>query len=196
MFTTYIHTLEVLAMHPEGTTVRKIVEMGCEYSQQKIHSTLQSLMDEGYVTCDDSGSVNIWQMTEKAAEYCETVARKYAASHVMDDIAAYVEGASKNAIAPSQDAITEISETPQDLNVMSTSFTMPLMGELTIAEVVEGIEKTPDTKVTRAELENGIVTLTVEGPSPEYPECSQCGQSLDTEMELKSGVCLDCMWWV
>lgn len=134
MFTLYIHCLEVLAMHPDGASVKTIVEMGCEWSKNKVHSALQSLMDEGYVTCDDSGRVNIWQMTEKALEYVETVARKYHASHIMDDIADYVESGSENAIAPSQDAITEVSETPLLLKMDNAP-------TRTVTELFEGMTK-------------------------------------------------------
>jgi len=95
MFTVYIHTLEVLAMHPEGATVKQIVSMGIEWSSNKIHATLQSLMDEGYVTCDDSGHVNIWQMTEKAAEYTGRIARLWDESQLMNDISDYARSAEK-----------------------------------------------------------------------------------------------------
>ena len=102
MFTLYIHCLEVLAMNAAGQTVKTIVEMGFDLTPQRVHSALQSLMDEGYVTCDDSGPVNVWQITEKACEYCETVARKYAQSHVMDEIADYVASMEK---VPSNPAV-------------------------------------------------------------------------------------------
>jgi len=90
MFTLYIHIFEVLAAHSEGTTVRKIVEMGCEYTHAKISATLRSLQQEGYVIADRSGKTTVYQMTDKAIEYFETVTRKYAASHIMDEIAEYV----------------------------------------------------------------------------------------------------------
>lgn len=103
---------------------------------------------------------------------------------------------SRKAIAPSQDAITAVSETPHDVTTLTTKFTMPLMGELTISEVVESVQKNTRAIVTSAELTDGIVTLTIEEPVPDHPECSQCGQSLDGEMELKNGVCHECMWWL
>lgn len=90
MFTIYIHIFEVLASHSEGTTVRKIVEMGSDYTRAQISAKLRALEEEGYVKSDRSGKTIVYQMTDKAIEYFETVTRKYAASHVMDEIADYV----------------------------------------------------------------------------------------------------------
>lgn len=118
MFTTYIHTLEVLAMHPEGTTVNKIVSMGSEWSPQHISATLKWLEKEGYVKRWKAGRGYVWQVTEKAIEYCETIVRKYKASHVMDEISEYVESTSQNAIAPTQETITDVSETHNDVNIV------------------------------------------------------------------------------
>lgn len=188
MFTLYIHCLEVLAMKAEGQTVKTIVSMGCEWSSNKVHAALQSLMDEGYVTCDDSGKVNVWTITEKACEYCERIARLYAQSHVMDEIADYVGSVSQKAIAPTHDAITEVLETHKDVTYMGDKVSFPLTGELTIAEAVENIEAVSAVTVTRASLDNGIVTLTLE-PLPdvntdlEPEECYECGGSCNYHEE-------------
>lgn len=115
MFTLYIHCLEVLAMNSEGTTIAKIVDMGCEYSRQKVGYALYELEQEGYVTRDTSGKAHVWQITEKACEYCERIARLYNASHIMDEIAAYVSN------MPSDDTkqgVTKVSETPAPLNIV------------------------------------------------------------------------------
>lgn len=56
----------------------------------------------------------------------------------------------------------------------------PLYGEQTIAEIVQQIEALAPVKVTRADLENDIVVLTIEpipelNTEPEHEECFECG---------------------
>lgn len=92
-----------------------------------------------------------------------------------------------------KEAITEEFQTLGRINMAEHEYSMPLMGERTIAEVVEMLEKTGNVRVTKAVLVDGIVTLTYELHSePDYPECPDCGQSLDTEWELKNGRCSEC----
>lgn len=67
--------------------------------------------------------------------------------------------------------------------------TMPLYGELTIAQVVATIEEDSKVKVTQASLNDGIVTLTYEtlpdvDDMDEFEECYDCG-----------GTCNDHMCW-
>lgn len=107
MFTIYIHIFEVLASFSEGATVRKIVEMGSEYTRAQISAKLRALEEEGYVIADRSGKTIVYQMTDKAIEYFETVTRKYAASHVMDEIADYVAS-----VEVVKSTIQELSEVP------------------------------------------------------------------------------------
>lgn len=66
--------------------------------------------------------------------------------------------------------------------------TMPLFGELTIAQVIEAIEETSKVKVVRAALEDGIVTLTYEpieepGEPDECEECFECGGTWNYHMD-------------
>jgi predicted transcriptional regulator len=188
MFTLFIHCLEVLAKKAEGQTVKTIVDMGTGLTSQRVHSVLQSLMDEGYVMCDDSGKVNVWTITEKACEYCERIAHLYAQSHVMDEIADYVQSLPQDGIAPAQETITDISETPQGVNIVSTTFDMPLYGNLTIAEVVEVVEENYQAAVVKAELNDGTVTLTIEhhveaDDLDEIEECYDCGGTCNYHMD-------------
>lgn len=180
MFQTYIQILEILAMRPEGATVAQIRDVGVGMDRNSVMSHMKNLEQEGYVIADTTGRVNYWQVTEKAIEHCETVARKYAQSHVMDEIVDYVESASQNAIAPTQDAITEVSETPEAVDIMKGSVSFPLMGDETIAERVQMIEALTAVKVTKADLVDGVVTLHYKSiPSvntePEPEECAECG---------------------
>lgn len=182
MLTLYIHCLEVLAMKAEGQTVNTIVQMGCEWSSQKVVSALKGLEKEGYVKSWKVGRTTVWQILEKACEYCERIARLYGQSHVMDEIADYVESVSQDGIAPTQDTITDVSQIPQALSAMTSKITMPLMGEMTIDEAVKAIESASAVKVIRATLEEGVVTLTYE-PLPdvntviEFEDCCECGWS-------------------
>lgn len=121
MFTLYIHILEVLAMHAEGTTASKIMSMGSEYSTNKIVTALRSLQSEGFVIADQSGPVNIWQVTEKAIEYVETVSRKYSASHVMDAIADYVASAEMVAQEAQEPLFTERVTTSENVASVATT---------------------------------------------------------------------------
>lgn len=77
-------------MFSEGVTVSKIVEMGVVYTPKQVVSALRQLASEGMITIDTTAKLSVYQITEKACEYCETVARKYAGSHVMEAIADYV----------------------------------------------------------------------------------------------------------
>lgn len=180
MFTLYIHCLEVLAMKAEGQTVHTIVQMGCEWSSQKVVSALKDLEKEGHVKSWKAGGTTIWQITEKACEYCERIARLYAQSHIMDEIADYVATLPQDAIAPTQETIVGVSETPQAVTIEGGSFTLPLMGEMTVYEAVRNIEAVSAVKVVRATLSDGIVTLYYE-PLPdvntdiEHEECLECG---------------------
>ncbi len=204
MFTVYIHILEVLAMNAEGTTASKIMSMGLEYSTAKIVTALRDLQKEGFVIAHTGGAVNIWQVTEKAIEYVETVSRKYASSHVMDAIADYVASAEMGAQeAPTTVYLLDESDlenvvtddpkqgfygdlgTPNPLNIGATKISFPLYGDKTIAEYVRDIESVANVKVVRADMVNDIVTLTVENipaehdPSgcPEFEECYECSGS-------------------
>ena len=99
-----------------------------------------------------------------------------------------VEGGDIMPIAPTHDAITEVFETHKDVTYMGDKVSFPLMGELTIAEAVENIEAVSAVTVTRASLDNGIVTLTLE-PLPdvntdlEPEECYECGGSCNYHEE-------------
>ncbi len=120
MFTIYIHIFEVLASHSEGTTVRKIVEMGSEYTRAQISAKLRALEVEGYVRSDRGGKTIVYQMTDKAIEYFETVTRKYAAAHVMDDIADYVSSAEQ--ASPREETVVDImfEEQPERIHKVWT----------------------------------------------------------------------------
>lgn len=217
MFTMYIHIMEVLAMHGEGTTVRKIVDMGCEYTIGQIAYALRSLETEGYVIADKSGSVNIWQMTEKAIEYFSCVIRKYEASHVMDAIADYVASAEMGAQEAPTTAFalnqsdpenvvtddtkqwsTEVFETPSLVNIELTKISFPLYGDKTIAEYVEEIESASNATVEKADLVNGIVTLTIQSVVVSDPDathiCEKCHAVLHTHEELYHLMCATCLW--
>lgn len=77
MFTIYIHILEVLAMYSDGTFADNIHAWGCCYDRKQIERALKELAKEGFVTKSKLAGVNIWHITEKAVEYCETVVKKY-----------------------------------------------------------------------------------------------------------------------
>lgn len=77
MFTIYIHILEVLAMHPQGVGVKVVVDMGGELitTERNAKSYLRDLKTQGFVSYQDKG--DLWFITEKAIEYCETVVRRH-----------------------------------------------------------------------------------------------------------------------
>lgn len=77
MFTIYIHILEVLADHLDGTFADNIHAWGSCYEKKDIEKGLKSLLKDGYVTKTMLGKVRIWHITDKALEYCETVVRKH-----------------------------------------------------------------------------------------------------------------------
>lgn len=216
MFTIYIHILEVLAQNPNGASVKMISDMsgGLIPSERQALSYLRDLKTQGFV--DLHSDPAFWVITDKAVEYCETVVRKYDASRVVNKPeetqeeeydtclecgrkflarcsvdsfycdACYSEGAH----LPKPENMP--SETPQEaitgVLTEDTTFTMPLMGNNTIAEVVEGIEKVSGVKVVKANLDNGIVTLTVRteiapGELYEFEECYECGGSANYHEE-------------
>ena len=77
MFRIYIHILEVLAMHTDGTFADNIHAWGSCFEKKDIEKGLKSLLKEGFVNKTMLGKVRIWHITDKALEYCETVVRKH-----------------------------------------------------------------------------------------------------------------------
>lgn len=120
MFTLFIHILEVLAMSNEGSTIDQIVDMGFEYSAQKVLSGLKMLEADGYVIADRGGKIVVYVITEKAVEYCETVSRKYAASHVMDQIADYVNSHEDKPVRKETVVDIMLEEQPERINKLWT----------------------------------------------------------------------------
>lgn len=162
MFTIYITILESLAMNMEGQYVATITDMsGGLLTNQKTLSHLRDLKREGFVTQDEIDTLK-WHITNKALEYCWTVNNRRDNAERGYNATKMHEGNVENGIAPTQDAITEVSEIPHALSIDSTKILMPLMGEMTIHEAIEAIESSSAVKVTRADLSDGIVTLKIE----------------------------------
>ena len=67
---------------------------------------------------------------------------------------------------------------------------------MTILEVVEAIESLTTSKVVSLVEYDGKLRFTLRErepePEPGYPECPECGQSLDSVFELKNGRCVNC----
>jgi len=99
-------------------------------------------------------------------------------------------------IASNHNVITEVSDTPHLLNVLSTKISFPLYGMFTIAEMVKAIENISAVTVTHAVCENDIVTLTVEPietgqPVSEEHFCIKCGHD---ECATGYDLCELCLW--
>lgn len=195
MFTLYIHCLEVLAMKAEGQTVKTIVEMGCEWSRQKVGAALYELEQEGYVTRDTSGKAHVWQITEKACEYCERIARLYSASHVMDEIAAYVENMPSEA---QKEGVTEVSETPILLSSLHSGvcsicyhFETSLDGDNMCALCSDNYDQYHHLGQYGVEAE--CEPIVVIDPYATHL-CDKCQAMLHTDEEIRHNLCMMCLW--
>lgn len=105
-----------------------------------------------------------------------------------------VEGGDVDGIAPSQNAITDVSETPSDVNIIDVlesgqfdTDACPNCGEEKLTDEPfcgECVYKPYHASI----FDDGDYDQ-VDDYDPEWPECPECGQSLDTVFELKNGRC-------
>jgi hypothetical protein len=116
MFTIYIHILEVLASHLEGTFADNIHEMGSCFERKLIDKGLRELEKEGFVNFRKLGKTKIWSITEKAIEYCHIVVKKdYDANYAKEALAMH-DKRKKEAQEGPQKPIAEVSEAIKDDN--------------------------------------------------------------------------------
>lgn len=76
MFTIYIHILEVCAMNIEGASIATIGNMGTCFSMPQIQRGVRELEKEGFLLRVRVSDGRVYQITEKAIEYCDTIIRK------------------------------------------------------------------------------------------------------------------------
>jgi predicted transcriptional regulator len=198
MFTIYIHCLEVIAGHSNGADMCTIGNMGLCFSMVQIQKAVRELEKDGFITRHKTAGGRVYKITDKAIEYCENVTRAYERVHTADvnidiapggvfmDVPKGDTYMSEVVLDDTKQGVVEVSETPAPLSVETTKMSFPLYGEKTIHEYVQEIEAIANVRVTRADLANDIVTLTIESvplvyvqddPSGchEFEECFECG---------------------
>lgn len=182
MFTIYIHILEVCAMNIDGASMVTIGNMGSCFSMPDIQRGVRALEKEGFITRERVIDGRVYKITDKALEYCDTITRKREFAENEKMAKEVSEGVLKNPIAPTQDAITAVSENPSPLNVMGGKVSMSLLENETIDELVKLYEGVSNVRVVRATLCDDLVTMSYE-PIPdvntdlEPEECYECGGS-------------------
>lgn len=117
MFTIYIHILEVCAMNIDGASMVTIGNMGLCFSMPDLRRGVRSLEKEGFITRCGAFKGRVYKITDKAIEYCETVARKCEQAERDSKVLGVVYSVPKIAIAPTQDAITGVLTTPNDVTI-------------------------------------------------------------------------------